>query len=156
MTNAETQITNLLYTYADLIDTGNLDGAARLFEDAEIIRRPGGDIRVMNADELLAMWRDVIIIHEDGTPRTKHVITNPIIEVDEDAGTATCRSYYTVFQQTANISLQPVVAGRYLDRFARRDGKWIFASRDYSLRDLDGNMTDHIRAFGQTTGGAFR
>lgn len=27
--------------------------------------------------EVLAIWRASIILYEDGTPRTKHVITNP-------------------------------------------------------------------------------
>jgi len=47
--------------------------------------------------------------------------TNPIIEVDEDAGAATCRwghlplagDYYTVLQQTEELPLQTIVAGRY-------------------------------------------
>ena len=33
------------------------------------------------------------IIHADGTPRTKHVITNLNVEVDAAGNAATCRSY---------------------------------------------------------------
>ena len=63
-----------------------------------------------------AIWKSLIVLHPDGTPRTKHVTTNPIIEVD-DAETASCRSYYTVLQQTDELPLQTIVTGRYHDRF---------------------------------------
>jgi hypothetical protein len=47
------------------------------------------------------MWRDSIMLY-DGVPHTKHIVTNPIIEVDKGAGTATCRSVYTVIQQAGD------------------------------------------------------
>jgi hypothetical protein len=34
-----------------------------------------------------------------------------------------------VFQQTDELPLQPIAAGRYLDRFERVDGRWRFADR---------------------------
>ncbi|MGH7489887.1 MAG: nuclear transport factor 2 family protein, partial [bacterium] len=77
-------------------------------------------------------------------PRTKHVITNPIIEVDEAAGTAMCRSYYTVLQATDAVALQVVAAGRYHDEFECVDGQWRFSFRDYSMLDLQGDLHDHL------------
>jgi 3-phenylpropionate/cinnamic acid dioxygenase small subunit len=85
------------------------------------------------------------IRHADGTPRTKHVLSNPIIEVDEAAGTAACRSYYTVLQQTETLPLQPIVAGRYHDRFRRIEGEWRFTQRDYTMLDLIGDTSQHLR-----------
>ena len=73
-----------------------------------------------------------------------HVIANPIIEVDETAGTATCRSYYTVLQATDSLPLQVIAAGRYHDNFERADGKWRFSYRDYTLFDLAGDLSDHL------------
>ena len=61
------------------------------------------------------MYYDFTRKHEDGTPSTKHVITNPIVEVDGDTGT--CRAYYTVFMKTDTLPLQPIVNGRYRDTF---------------------------------------
>jgi 3-phenylpropionate/cinnamic acid dioxygenase small subunit len=140
----ETQITNLLYTYAELIDTGDLEGAAHLFDHARVkmLTVDDGDGTV-DAAELLATWHRFIVLYPDGTPRTKHVITNPIVEVDDAAGTARCRSYYTVFQQLDGFPLQPVIAGRYDDRFERVDGAWRWSYRDYSLIDLVGDMSHH-------------
>jgi 3-phenylpropionate/cinnamic acid dioxygenase small subunit len=81
--------------------------------------------------------------YEDDTPRTHHVTTNLIIEVDDERSTATCRSYFTVFQQTPALSLQPIVAGRYADRFERVDGTWRFSARHMAVR-LAGDVSHHL------------
>ena len=138
---AETQIANLLYRYAECIDTGDLEGAAELFEHARI--RVGAE-ETIDAAGLLGIWKSLILLHADGTPRTKHVTTNPIIEVDEEAGTASCRSYYTVLQQTDELALQTIVAGRYHDRFERVDGRWRFCYRDLTLIDMVGDVSRHL------------
>lgn len=140
--NAEFAITQLLYRYAELIDAGDLAGAAALFADARIVLGAGHET---DSAGLLAIWRERVMIHPCGTPRTRHVVTNPIVEVDEGAGAATCRSYYTVLQQTETLPLQVIAAGRYLDTFARVDGAWRFASRDYSLFDMQGDLSQHLR-----------
>ena len=63
-----------------------------------------------------------------------------------DAGTeATSRSYYTVFQQVDDEPLQPIIAGRYHDRFELVDGAWRWAERDYSLVDRVGDLSRHLR-----------
>ena len=140
---AETQITNLLYRYAECIDAGDLAGAAALFEHARI-RIGGPDTDTIDAARLLGIWKSLIVLHPDGTPRTKHVTTNPIIEIDEDAGTASCRSYYTVLQQTDGIPLQTIVTGRYHDRFERVGGQWRFSYRDLTLIDMVGDVSRHL------------
>jgi 3-phenylpropionate/cinnamic acid dioxygenase small subunit len=139
----ETLITNLLYTYAELIDHGDLTGAAALFDHARVRMLGVDGDGTVDSQQLLESWRAFIVLYPDGTPRTKHVNTNPIVEVDETAGTASCRSYYTVFQQTDGFPLQAVIAGRYHDEFERVDGAWRWSSRDYSLVDLVGDMSRH-------------
>ncbi|NIJ18182.1 nuclear transport factor 2 family protein [Sphingobium vermicomposti] len=140
--SSATAITNLLYRYAELMDAGELEGAAALFARARITTGDGAVVE--GSAPMLALWRAHIRIHDDGTPRTKHVITNPIVEVDEDAGTATCRSYYTVFQATPDLPLQAICAGRYHDSFTYVDGQWHFSGRDYSLLDLVGDLNQHL------------
>jgi 3-phenylpropionate/cinnamic acid dioxygenase small subunit len=143
---AETQITNLLFRYAECIDDGDLAGAAALFEHARIrISGPDTGEDTIDAARLLGIWKSLIVLHPDGTPRTKHVTTNPIIEVDEHAGTASCRSYYTVLQQTDDLPLQTIVTGRYHDRFQRVDGQWRFLYRDLTLIDMVGDVSRHLR-----------
>lgn len=144
--SAETQIVNLLYRYAEYMDSGDLTGAASLFEHAHL--RVGEDdgpgAGTVDAAAMLSFSKAMVVLYPDGTPRTKHVVTNPIIEVDEDAGTASCRSYYTVLQQTDGFPLQPIVTGRYHDRFQRVDGRWRFSFRDYTLIDMLGDVSHHL------------
>lgn len=143
MTRPETEIVNLLYTYAEFMDSGDFAGAAGLFAHARL-RVSGGDDGIVDSDTMLSLWRGMVIVYPDGTPRTKHVVTNPIIDVDDDAGTATCRSYYTVLQQTDDFPLQVVVAGRYADSFEEVDGRWRFSYRDYSMIDQVGDLSHHL------------
>ncbi|RAU94813.1 nuclear transport factor 2 family protein [Mycolicibacter senuensis] len=140
-------ITNLLYRYAESMDAGDLDSAAALFDHARLKVGPDAEA-VLDSAGMLQLWRGLVKIHADGTPRTKHVITNPILDIDEAAGTATCRSYYTVLQQTDAVALQVVAAGRYHDEFERVDGVWRFSFRDYSMLDLKGDLRDHLGVFG--------
>lgn len=147
----ETQIANLLYRYAELIDTGDLAGMAALFAHSRLKFGSGDPGTIIDSAGLLDFFSRGVFIYPDGTPRTKHVTTNPIIEVDEEAGTATCRSYYTVFQQVDGFPLHPVAAGRYHDRFEQVDGVWRFSFRDYSLLHLMGDMSRHF-ALGEQPG----
>ncbi len=140
--NSATAITNLLYRYAELMDAGELEAAAALFERTRV--RTGSGETIEGSAPMLALWRAHVRIYPCGTPRTKHVISNPIVEVDEDAGTATCRSYYTVMQATPDLPLQAICAGRYHDAFVRVDGQWHFSERDYSLLDLVGDLSQHL------------
>ena len=144
---SETEIANLLYSYAEFMDSGDFAGAAGLFRHARL--RVGGEDPLagdgtVDSDTMLSLWRGMVIVYPDGTPRTKHVITNPIIDVDDGAGTAACRSYYTVLQQTDDFPLQVIVMGRYHDRFERADGRWRFSYRDYSMIDQVGDLSHHL------------
>ena len=143
--SSETEICNLLFRYAELIDAGRFEQIAdELFTHARLIVGPEGTASV-DAAGMVELFRNTTIRYDDdGTTHTKHVITNPIIEVDEDSGTATCRSYYTVFQQTETLPLQPIVSGRYHDRFDRVDGVWRFSQRDYTMVDLLGDVSQHL------------
>jgi 3-phenylpropionate/cinnamic acid dioxygenase small subunit len=138
-----TAITNLLYRYAELMDLGDFAGAARLFDHARIkvMDESGGWV---DSQAIQKIWEDGVMRYEDGTPRTKHVTTNAIVEFADDGNTATARSYYTVFQQVGDTPLQPIVAGRYHDRFELVDGAWRWSERDYTLMDLLGDLSRHI------------
>lgn len=138
-----TEITNLLYRYAEHMDAGRFDDAAALFAHARV--RLGGDREIVGGAGLADLWRAAVELHPCGTPRTKHVVANPLLDIDATAGHATCRSYYTVLQATADLPLQVIASGRYHDEFERVDGQWRFAFRDYSLFDLVGNTGEHLR-----------
>jgi ketosteroid isomerase-like protein len=133
-------IAALVYGYAERIDAGDLAGVAALFADGVFRSERGG--RYEGTPAVRAVLEKLVKLHDDGTPRTKHVTTNLVVEVDGDAATA--RSYFTVLQQTAAVPLQAIVAGRYHDRFVRVGGRWRFADRLVHM-DLVGNLGDHLR-----------
>jgi 3-phenylpropionate/cinnamic acid dioxygenase small subunit len=137
---AHEAITALVHGYAEQLDDGDLEAVARLFRRATY-KAAGADTRRGEA-EVLAALRRRIRMH-DGLPRTKHVITNLTIEVDDAAGTASARSYFTVLQATARLRLQPILAGRYDDRFVCEDDEWRFAARVIHL-DLHGDLSEHL------------
>jgi hypothetical protein len=134
-------ITKLIYRYADLIDSGDLDALSELFAHATVDTGNGptlhgtGPVREMYAG---------VILYPDGTPGTQHVTTNLVIDVDEQAGTGTCQSYVTVFQHLDDFPLQPIYQNRYDDRFVRADGEWRFESRRmYNHRP--GDISRHLK-----------
>lgn len=142
---SETAIANLLYRYADCWDRGDLAGAAALFTNARVRRvRSDGTKEYADAAELLADWTAIVRIYADGTPRTRHVVTNPVIQVDEDAGTATAQSYCTVFQSTDDIPLQPIAVATHVDAFQRSGGEWHFSARDYHGGVIVGDVNGHL------------
>lgn len=143
MTDAATEITNLLYRYAEAMDAGDFAAAAALFTDADLVVGP--DASPLTADDMLAIWRDNVITYDDGTPRTRHLVTNPIVEIDRSGHAARCRSVYTVLQQVGAGPLTPIISGRYHDEFAEVEGVWRFTRRDYSLMDLVGDVSQHLR-----------
>ena len=139
---AHVAVTNLLHRYAELIDAGDYDGIGELLAHA-VITTDGSSDEIAGAAAVTAMYERSTRRYPDGTPRSKHVITNPIIEVDDDAGTATCRSYYTVLQQTADLPLQPIITGRYRDEFTHVDGEWRFTRRHMAV-DQVGDLSHHL------------
>ena len=145
MADSAREIENLLYTYAERIDGGDLEGLADLFAHGRILPSPNAsrETAIEGRDGVLGMYRAATRLYADGTPRTRHVTTNAIIVVDDRLGTARARSYYTVLQQTDALPLQPIICGRYHDTFQRIDGRWWFATRTMFV-DLVGDLSHHL------------
>jgi len=138
--SARHAIENLIHTYAERIDLGDFAGVAELFREATY--GVEGTEPYRGSAELAAVLTRVIKLH-DGSPRTKHVTTNLIVEVDEAAGRAVAHSYFTVLQQVGQGRLQTVVAGRYHDRFERAGDRWRFSGRVIYM-DLFGDVAEHL------------
>jgi 3-phenylpropionate/cinnamic acid dioxygenase small subunit len=135
------EIAALVYRYAELIDRGDLDGVAALFEHATW--GSGTRTERMRGTEQVRHMYDGVILYDDGTPHTKHVITNLVIEHEGASVEASARSYFTVLQAHDGV-LQPIIAGRYHDRFECVDGQWRFAERIIHP-DLQGDLSHHMR-----------
>lgn len=116
------EIEGLIATYAELVDEGDFAAVGVLLADATFV---GGAGSASGRDAIEKMLIDNVIVYDDGTPRTKHITTNFAIEVDEAAGTAVSRSYFTALQALPDLPLQPIISGRYYDRFERRNGSGV-------------------------------
>lgn len=136
----EQQIKNLIYRYAELLDDGDVAAVAQLLGRARFIG-PDGAEQGSGAQAIEAIYSAFLRLYPDGTPQCQHVTSNVIVEIDGDAATA--RSYFTVLQATANLPLQPIMAGRYHDSFARDTGGWYFSSRQMLPR-LAGDLSAHL------------
>lgn len=133
-------IENLVYAYAERIDAGDFEGVAELFAHGLLVPAPG--VALEGTGAVLRLYRSTTRLHDDGTPRTKHVTTNVTIELD-DAGTPCARSYFTVLQAVEGLPLQAIIAGRYHDTFQLLGGRWCFASREVFV-DLTGDLSRHL------------
>lgn len=143
--DAEQQIAKLIYTYADRIDRGDFQGVSELFVDGAIAYAHDApvDQQVVGADAVLGSYQATTRLYDDSTPRSKHLTTNLSIDVDHLAGTAAAQSYYTVLQQTNELSLQPIISGTYTDTFRIIEGNWCFAVRVIEVSHL-GDLSKHL------------
>ena len=136
-------ITTLMYRYAECIDAADFAGLAALFAHGRIRATSGPAGSGWSGDEVRAFYSRTNRVHEDGTLRTRHVNANLIVDIDEGAGSATVRSTYVVFQATLKLPFQPIVGGRYEDRFERVAGDWRWAERLIHV-DQVGDVSEHL------------
>jgi 3-phenylpropionate/cinnamic acid dioxygenase small subunit len=140
VSEAHEEIRNLLGRYCELMDAGDFEGVAGLLAHATLQDEHGTEV-ASGHDGVLALYGATIL--HDGSPRTRHLTTNTVLEVDDAAGTATARSAFVVLQATDALALQPIIAGRYRDRFERVDGAWRFTERAFAV-DLVGDLSQHL------------
>lgn len=146
MSDAAREIENLVYEYAFRLDAGDFDGVAALFVHGRVCGVENGPPETVfaGAQRVRQMYETAVRVHEDGTPRTRHLTSNVQIRVDEDAGTARGKAYYCVTQATAELPLQVIVTGHYHDTFHRIDGAWWFDSRTMFV-DQVGDTGHHLK-----------
>jgi len=143
MRTARDHIERLIFRYAELVDAGDFEGVSHMFESATITSE-GSDHTTSGRKEVLAMYERSTRRYPNGTPHTRHLTTNLIIDVDDASVDAASRCYFTVLQAVpGELALQPVIAGRYHDSFTRTDGGWHFARR-HMIIDLVGDLRHHL------------
>ena len=135
------EITALVYRYAELLDSGDMDGVVALFADATWRSAATGNV-LRTPEEIRAVY-DRIMLY-DGTPKTQHLMSNLVIDVVDGADEASGRCYYTVLQGLEpGEPIQAIVAGRYIDRYRRGSDGWQFADRLFIV-DLPGGQARHF------------
>jgi len=136
-------IRRLLHRYAECVDAADFAGLGALFA-AGAIRAAGLPAPLRGAEAVAGFYARANRVHADGTLRTKHVVSNEIVELDAGGATASARSLFVVYQATERLPLQAIAAGRYHDRFERAADGWRFADREILL-DLVGDLSEHLR-----------
>ena len=139
------EISNLINRYPQCADRGDFDGVGELYAEANLYA-PGEDKPMFQAEgarKFTEAYKRMVRVYPDsGTPKTRHLIGNVIIE-DDGPERAKAQSYVVVFQQTPQLPLQPVIAGTYYDRFAKVDGRWRLVERREDM-ELVGDLSQHL------------
>jgi 3-phenylpropionate/cinnamic acid dioxygenase small subunit len=134
-------IANVLARYTHLVDAGDFEGVGAHL--AHCTLSSGATGREWTGSSAIAeMYHGAVIVDERGSPRTKHLTTNVVIEIDEAAGAAEAQSSFVVLQARSS-SVAVICAGRYDDRLRRIDGTWHLVRRHMEM-DLEGDLSQHL------------
>ncbi len=152
---SEREILNLLYEYCWLVDQGRYEEIGELSAEADFYF---GETLAYSHDKaaFAGMFAGSNISYApDDTPRTIHMCIDPVIVVDEAAGTAKAKHYTVVVQGIPDVMKpQVIVMDVKYDTFKRgADGKWKFASRVMGSR-CAGDVSHHQKAFDPSYFGA--
>ena len=136
------EVARLIFLCDQRNDAGDFAGVGELFAH--------GTIRVKDmegswsgADDVAAQFVKTTRVYPQGGARTVHLSTNLVIDVDEAAGTAVCRSVYVMLQATDALPLQVIDAGRNTDTFEKVGGTWTWKER-YINVELHGDLSQHL------------
>jgi hypothetical protein len=127
------RIRGLLATYCRLVDAGDFVGVGALMADAVLCTEDGTPIAT-GADQVERLYAGLVKLHEDGTPGTQHVVANTAFGEPAPDGSVTATSTYVVLQAVADVPLQPIVTGTYVDTFVPDgSGGWRFGERRFGI-----------------------
>jgi hypothetical protein len=138
----EWELVALINSYALLLDAGDMDAVAGLFEYSTWRSEPYGTV-LRGSREVRTVY-EKLKVDDDGSPGTKHLLTNVSVHVDPGATSASSHCYWTVLQKvTASNGIGIILSGQYADRFEKVDGTWRFTDRLTTV-DMTGDQSGHI------------
>ena len=136
------EIRKLIFAYSQRFDSGDLDGFCALFARGTL-HLPGLTEPMTGPDAVRGFIEDRIIFY-GGSPRTQHLVSGSIIEVEPSGERASAQSCITLLQGLPGQDIRPILLGRYLDTFERADGQWWFARRT-GADGIVGDLSQHLR-----------
>jgi 3-phenylpropionate/cinnamic acid dioxygenase small subunit len=157
ITQARHVIEQIMFTYAEGIDTGDIETVAQLFAQGAIVLPDGSEIK--GYQEVYDQYTGMVMFYDDNeqlvpykrhecSPRTRHVVTNLMFEFNNDVTVADVKSYFMVYQ-TMEGKNQVIAGGRYVDRFERTIHGWHLVTRTIHFDNM-GDMSRHNTAFEET------
>lgn len=128
MSNNQDQLRALTYEYTFRLDGGDFAGVAELLAAGSLrMSAQGmGEQAMHGAAEIERFYSNQVVTY-DGDPRTRHLISNHVLDVDGDSAHGRC--YFTVLMKPPRQPIQTVVCGRYFDSFERVAGAWRFREK---------------------------
>jgi len=135
-------VRNLLGRYCERLDAGDLTAVGALFAHGRLATEDG-TVLATGADEVADFYRRGTRLH-GGSPRTKHLVIDTVLEPAADGAAIVARSSYVVLQAVdGELALQPIIAGRYVDSFDRGADDWTWVERRFAV-DLMGDLSHHL------------
>jgi hypothetical protein len=139
----EPSIEALLGRYSASIDAGDFDGVGRLFAEGRLATGDGTTL-ASGATEVAALYHQTTRRFADGTPRTRHLVSDLAVERAPTGSEARVRSTFVVVQRPdAGGPLLVVAAGTYVDHVVHDHRGWRFAERRM-IPDLFGDVSRHL------------
>jgi 3-phenylpropionate/cinnamic acid dioxygenase small subunit len=135
-------ITELVHTYARLVDERDFAGAAGVFTEDCRAEYGVREADTMGSAAAVGDWLTQQL--REGTA-TSHHISNVQIEF-ADADHAATTSYVYAWHRSPGVEVEPVVMARYVDRVERTAGGWRIAHRRMFAHGLVGFPDGIMRA----------
>ncbi|WEK02975.1 MAG: nuclear transport factor 2 family protein [Candidatus Devosia phytovorans] len=125
------EITNLQHEFIETLDQRDYAGLAAMFSNGTlVIARPDlAEPPSATGEPAVAQMLATTLPPPMATAFGRHIASNLIIEIDEDAGTATARMYTAAYLVVEGRPAHFLGAGRHQHRFVRNDGVWEFAEK---------------------------
>ena len=156
------QIRAIMVRIHTSLNQARWDDLAAIFDGAQLVTRYTWSDTPLVAEgglRIASGYRDTFRLH-DGLPRVQYMLTNELIEGDDDSGVASSWSQYFaiagnertwsgprgVDQESGAEAarLQVFIAGRYEDEFRRADQGWRLTRRTCHA-DFTGDRSAHLR-----------
>jgi ketosteroid isomerase-like protein len=135
------EIRALVLSYARLLDMGDVDAVADLFEHSTWRSWPNGSV-LRGTAEVRPVYEN--LVDQVGAHPTKHLITNLSIDVEPGASTASSHCYWTVLQSASAGCIAITFSGQYADSFEKVNDSWRFSDRLVSV-DLTGGPSSPVK-----------
>jgi hypothetical protein len=143
MTQWETHLSieRTLYRYCNAVDSADFAAFAEIFTHGQwfMVDEPG-------AAPVLEWFKRHTILY-DGQTKTKHQITNLIVDEAADGQSASFTCTISIWQGLDDFPIQPIVMGRFAGTFVQLEGEWWWKTHRL-IRELVGDRSRHIRELG--------